>query len=489
MSELQHALMEELDAETDTGTEMVTETVTAMVTVADVETDAESDTETETVTEMVTIADVETDEETKTDADVETGVGTETDAEMSDEVSDADSDWEGGGGDVADLEDVAEATGQWSSDLSAADADFIGTLDLRAPTPRTLTAPARAGKGTLSVKVPIGKSRLRNFLRSSATLRPGALAERMKACAQEARWQAQMRAAKKARLAAAKAKLAAKAQKREAKEVAAEDAAAAREFNATMRLGAKVEVAQARGGSVSVATDPLKIHIKQFVKPIRLPCSAVEAAATVTAGGPGAVRKVLNAVANCTGARGYKIAQLFLQLPAAAEVPDYYDLVTQPISIAQMYDRLDSGPDYSFARLDADMDLMVANAHVYNNPGTQAYVDAGKLLAKYREAKAQVRAGGSVKRSRCTSVAEALPYRKEYNGKRAHAPGPSAAPAPQPAVAATATGFVYPAVKLLLKRPNTAVEPPLIDGSAPAFASAAAVAIVTAAAPAHVCGH
>merc|ERR1740133_482132 len=152
-----------------------------MVTAADVETDeeqtetdAESDTETETVTEMVTIADVETDEET------------ETDAEMSGVMSDADSDWEGGGGDVADLEDVAEATGQCgerggaaerslehepvaalSSDLSAAQASFIGTLalDMRAPTPRTL-ASARAG--TLSVKVPIGKSRLRNFLRCSA---------------------------------------------------------------------------------------------------------------------------------------------------------------------------------------------------------------------------------------------------------------------------------------------------------------------------------
>ena len=444
MSELEHALMEETDAETETDTEMVTETVTQMVTTADVETgeetetDAESDTETETVTEMVTIADVET--------DVETDEETETDAAMSDVMSDADSDWEGGGGDVADLEDVAEATGQCgerggaaerslehepvaalSSDLSAAQASFIGTLalDMRAPTPRTL-ASARAS--TLSVKVPIGKSRLRNFLRCSAGARPGALAERMKARAQEARWQAQKRAAAKARLAAAKARLAAKAQKREAAKVAAEDAAAAREFNATMRLGAKVEVAQARGGSVSVATDPLKIHIKQFVKPIRLPCSAVEAAAAVTASGPDAVRKVLNAVASCTGARGYKIAELFLRLPTAAEVPGYYDLVTRPISIAQMRERLGSEPDYSFAQLDADMDLMVANAHVYNNPASQAYVDANTLLAKYREAKAKVCAGGGVKPSRRTSAAEALPYHKVFK-KRVRVPEASTAPA------------------------------------------------------------
>ena len=417
MSELEHALMEELDAETDTGTEMVTETVTAMVTAADVETgeetetDAESDTETETVTEMVTIADVETDEETDEE--------TETDAAMSGVMSDATGQCgERGGAAERSLE--YEPVAALSSDLSAAQASFIGTLalDMRAPTPRTL-ASARAG--TLSVKVPIGKSRLRNFLRCSAGARPGALAERMKARAQEARWQAQKRAAATARLAAAKARLAAKAQKREAAKVAAEDAAAAREFNATMRLGAKVEVAQVRGGSVSVATDPLKIHIKQFVKPIRLPRSAVEAAAAVTASGPDAVRKVLNAVASCTGARGYKIAELFLRLPTAAEVPGYYDLVTRPISIAQMRERLGSEPDYSFAQLDADMDLMVANAHVYNDPASQAYVDANTLLAKYHEAKAKVCSGGGVKRSRRTSAAEALPYHKVFK-KRVRVP-------------------------------------------------------------------
>ena len=101
------------------------------------------------------------------------------------------------------------------------------------------------------------------------------------------------------------------------------------------------------------------------------------------------MRKVLNAVASCTGARGYKIAELFLRLPTAAEVPGYYDLVTSPISIAQMRERLGSEPDYSFAQLDADMDLMVANAHLYNDPATQVYVDANTLLDKYHKAKAK----------------------------------------------------------------------------------------------------
>ena len=123
-------------------------------------------------------------------------------------------------------------------------------------------------------------------------------------------------------------------------------------------------------------------------------------------------------MANCS-ARGRKVAQLFLQLPTAAEAPGYYEQVARPISLAQMKERLARAPDYSFAQLDADMELMVANAHQYNDPATQVchdlvrvrvranldpnpnpnpnpspspsqvYHDASTLRAKYREAKAK----------------------------------------------------------------------------------------------------
>ena len=106
------------------------------------------------------------------------------------------------------------------------------------------------------------------------------------------------------------------------------------------------------------------------------------------------LRKVLNAVANCSE-RARKIAQLFLRLPADAEAPGYYTAVARPISIAQMRERLGTEPDYSFAKLDADMDLMVANAHVYNDPASQVFVDANTLLAKYHEAKAKYAQGAA----------------------------------------------------------------------------------------------
>ena len=229
--------------------------------------------DTETETEMSEL-------ESELELELERQLGAGPDASDEDTVmSDDGSGWEGGDGDVErgecggaaacspTHEPVAEPQ---SRDLSASDLAFLKTLDLRARTPRDL-APAQAG--TRSVKVPIGKRRLRAFLSSSSSAHQG-----MKARAQEARQQAE-----KARRKEAKARkqeedrLAAEAQRRareEAARVAAGAAAAAREFNATMRRGAKVELAQARGGSVSVATDPLKIHILQFVKPICLPSIA-----------------------------------------------------------------------------------------------------------------------------------------------------------------------------------------------------------------------
>ena len=90
---------------------------------------------------------------------------------------------------------------------------------------------------------------------------------------------------------------------------------------------------------------------------------------------------MLDYVANCS-ARGRKVAQLFLQLPTAAEAPGYYEQVARPISIAQMKERLASAPDYSFAQLDADMALMVANAHQYNDPATQVCRDLVRVRAR-----------------------------------------------------------------------------------------------------------
>merc|ERR1740130_1971674 len=153
-----------------------------------------------------------------------------------------------------------------SSDLSAAQAAFIETLDLRARTPRSL-ASAQA------VKVPIGKKRgLRDFLRSSASARPGALGGRMKARAEEARRQAQKAQQKEAKAQQKEeARLAAETQRRareEAARVAAEDAAAARSSAGLpamqlelkqMRATARVVGAQYKTKVLNVMTVRLKL--------------------------------------------------------------------------------------------------------------------------------------------------------------------------------------------------------------------------------------
>ena len=60
-----------------------------------------------------------------------------------------------------------------------------------------------------------------------------------------------------------------------------------------------------------------------------------------------------------------------------------------------MRERLARDASYSLDALDADMGLMVANAHTYNAPDSQVYIDASTLANKYAEAKKKLGAGGA----------------------------------------------------------------------------------------------
>ena len=106
------------------------------------------------------------------------------------------------------------------------------------------------------------------------------------------------------------------------------------------------------------------------------------------------LRKLINAVANCSQ-HARKIAQLFTRLPQEAEAPGYYSVVHRPICINDMKRKLDRDASYNLAALDADMQLMVDNAHTYNAPDSQVHVDATTLLAKYGEAKAKYAPGAA----------------------------------------------------------------------------------------------
>ncbi|KAL1499698.1 hypothetical protein AB1Y20_011893 [Prymnesium parvum] len=82
---------------------------------------------------------------------------------------------------------------------------------------------------------------------------------------------------------------------------------------------------------------------------------------------------------------GRRIAGLFRQLPSEEEAPGYYEIVKKPISLGEMNEKARSGAYSSIDELDADMKLMVGNAHKYNEPQSQVYFDAELLLAAYHD--------------------------------------------------------------------------------------------------------
>lgn len=83
------------------------------------------------------------------------------------------------------------------------------------------------------------------------------------------------------------------------------------------------------------------------------------------------------------------MAQFFMHLPKPNEAPGYYDIVTDPISLAEMREKLKGG-GYTLSALDADMSLMTSNAHLYNQPDSQVYVDATVLQDVYADARAKL---------------------------------------------------------------------------------------------------
>jgi hypothetical protein len=90
-----------------------------------------------------------------------------------------------------------------------------------------------------------------------------------------------------------------------------------------------------------------------------------------------------------------QIALIFVDKPSKGLYPDYYEQIKHPIDLRTMEKKVNDGK-YKlpaartadiFGSLDADMDLLVANAKAYNPPESLVVFDADALHVAYREAK------------------------------------------------------------------------------------------------------
>ena len=72
-------------------------------------------------------------------------------------------------------------------------------------------------------------------------------------------------------------------------------------------------------------------------------------------------------------------AQMFLQLPSRAAMPEYYDVIQQPMDLETVRRKLDTGKYRSFDGFAADVALVFNNAVTYNQSGSQIFIDAEML--------------------------------------------------------------------------------------------------------------
>ncbi|KIL71095.1 hypothetical protein M378DRAFT_20506 [Amanita muscaria Koide BX008] len=85
------------------------------------------------------------------------------------------------------------------------------------------------------------------------------------------------------------------------------------------------------------------------------------------------------AVLACEDETGRKRCELFRDLPDRRDYPDYYQLITQPIALAQLRKRSNAGQYKTVQAFKEDWILMFNNARTYNQEGSWVYIDAEEM--------------------------------------------------------------------------------------------------------------
>ncbi|VBB88438.1 Catalytic subunit of the SWI/SNF chromatin remodeling complex, putative [Yarrowia lipolytica] len=93
----------------------------------------------------------------------------------------------------------------------------------------------------------------------------------------------------------------------------------------------------------------------------------------------GIMKTLYNHVLNVEDSTGRARINLFLELPSKTDYPDYYILIKQPISCAQISKRIQSSYYQSLDQFLEEFALMFANAKQYNEEGSFVYEDAVAL--------------------------------------------------------------------------------------------------------------
>ncbi|XP_058229016.1 protein polybromo-1 isoform X3 [Hemibagrus wyckioides] len=89
--------------------------------------------------------------------------------------------------------------------------------------------------------------------------------------------------------------------------------------------------------------------------------------------------QMYEAIRGGRNSQGQLIAEPFLQLPSRKDYPDYFQQISQPISLQQIRDKMKNNEYESVEQMDADLNMMFENAKRYNVSNSHIYKRALKL--------------------------------------------------------------------------------------------------------------
>ncbi|CAB4000597.1 polybromo-1-like, partial [Paramuricea clavata] len=85
---------------------------------------------------------------------------------------------------------------------------------------------------------------------------------------------------------------------------------------------------------------------------------------------------LLDGVLKMKDSNGRMICELFLKLPPRQQYPEYYRVIKEPIDLKMIYSQVKNNGYTSMDEIERDLNLLVKNAHAFNEPGSQVYKDA-----------------------------------------------------------------------------------------------------------------
>ncbi|XP_061640856.1 protein polybromo-1 isoform X2 [Phyllopteryx taeniolatus] len=137
---------------------------------------------------------------------------------------------------------------------------------------------------------------------------------------------------------------------------------------------------------------------------------------------------LLDAVVTYAEPSGRLVSDLFQRLPSKAQYPDYYAIIKEPIDLKLVAQKIQMGHYRSVTAMAKDIDLLVRNAKIYNEPGSQVFKDANTIKKIFALKKSEIEHGEPIKSSirirnrrfaqgeRLSAISMALQYESDEDG-------------------------------------------------------------------------